>query len=534
MPIKDEISHTTEKSEFLKAEEIEGLKEKVTNSTKNFEDDVLVSLSNNMESSGLSVTAFNIDGRAPLNELGMEVHNDASKTIMDVEELKSVIEAGGNIHRKDEATTWWEKVEEHYKKLFKNLNDNVLAYNEEAEEENKTRLAAYMEATAAWGKGDPNTRGNAPSLPGLLEKILIVPGDYDCDSTYKVLGTISNEISVASEVTKAETEITKFQPKVPEAKAYNEECSGLQTNAATLAMQTDRSQKGEGRVTGGSYDTLDEGNTERHSGYRLYKHKDGSSTKLIYDKDGEVCKEIHMDKDGNIVSEEDYTKGTRTDYSITKNANGIYTEETTEYKKNDKTNEYEMVKDGSSVEHYENKDGKKVEVSNDDPRIEVSTETTQSFDLKNHTGENTEYAHPHNFQEMNEAMKNHQPIILDRGYNVQYDLPGPGASAPLKNLETSDGAKFLVYSESRGKYYEVDVNGELTNKFYLDPKEYEKGINRHDNSIFTNKGAFYSVDDNGEWTYLNSTDSTSKAPSSGTSPRDQMLGNNGIDESQLP
>ena len=138
MAVVDEIDWEADTGEFLKSEDITTL----INQLRGFDDihrDSLETIKNEMhDGGGLSDSALNLDGEAPLNRIAIKVSKLIGDSCDAIRKLNSTIKSDGNTHRKGEAERYYEKVEKELEKQKANLESAVSAYNNQTYESTET------------------------------------------------------------------------------------------------------------------------------------------------------------------------------------------------------------------------------------------------------------------------------------------------------------------------------------------------------------------------------------------------------------
>lgn len=217
------ITWQSNRDDFLKSEDITTLINQLRG-FDNIDRDSLETIKNEMrDGGGLSDSALNLDGEAPLNRIAINLSDLIDASCDKIRELNSTIKSDGNTHRKDEADKYFngdEGVRRRYNTiLLKNFRDARDEYN----------------ANRNYTKEDPSTldpNGKPITITYQYDEAVIVA----TDDTAPELVQIDDRSPYAAAVKEAFQAAKDFWDGyyIP-AKELYDETSGLETGTSGSA-----------------------------------------------------------------------------------------------------------------------------------------------------------------------------------------------------------------------------------------------------------------------------------------------------------
>lgn len=495
-----EITWQTNRASFLKESDISELVSSMEKGDLNDIDGGFATPMTNEMGAGLSLEALNIDGRAPLNEIALELSDRINTTIEDMAAIKQTAQGEGNKHRQDEANTYYEKVIEEYQKThFKKVEDAWKQYD--------GHRTYYVEDKNAIKEKEYDSNGNAKT--NYKEKIY---------NACHVNMSIDAEVSFSSEPQEADPEDVKpgaaahegyvnnlkgavrsandfYNNYVVPAKELKEECAGLDTSTGSTTAAT--------AATGGIYG-VQAGAKVEHYNYspgkitEVYKNPDGSKVTVERDTtNGDITFQRLEDENGNVTElryydsrgelKEKYT------FEITDLGNGVYESIPTHYVATDMGH---LALD----EHYDSENNTAYywtdENGNRNAGSEPPAPGTNTIPINLPIEEKF-----YNYEdEFTASVKKREDFELPEGYELKYDgnwLFGANQTFRNRDLKSYKGNPITFKYNSGNDTYEVfDKDG--ATGIYLDPDRMIGGDNNYTTGLFGNDTSlWYDVDKDG-------------------------------------
>ena len=205
------IQWDTDPELLLQAEEVSDLATKLSSGSMADIETEIINKINAEKSNGLSIDAYNVDGRAPYNELAKELSGRMTNSNAKVDQAREAILKNGIKHRKEEANRLWEEVIKEHSLRYNTLKNAITAYNVYNWTEKKYTTDPYTNQTTS-------TTHKVP-----FEKLSLT--DYNDSSCATIIGTIKPNHPKGGDVEKAYSTYEEFfKTYVRRAKIYKDEC----------------------------------------------------------------------------------------------------------------------------------------------------------------------------------------------------------------------------------------------------------------------------------------------------------------------
>ena len=298
------------------------------------------------EKKGLSLEALSIGGRAPLNEISVELRARLDISIDDIENIKTLAKARGYEHTKGEAEKFLKEVLKKYKELCEAAEQDLKSYG------NATYTKHYTEKNSAGESEDKTKTIHCSHSITLKYEIngegttkITMSGSKDSDSKFD-----GDYAKFESAFKEAES---YYDGKVKEAIDFSKEASKLTPpGVAGIPIATTNDAKRPEGVQPDAKVTEEEIDGEGN-GYRTYKNPDGSTTKVTYkhgvpsdtkvtNRYGYTTETIKYDEKGNVTHKNVWT------YHKVDGKDHVYESEYTRYEK-DENGEWKAV---GEAKHY--------------------------------------------------------------------------------------------------------------------------------------------------------------------------------------
>ena len=470
MALVESITYESSPSEFLQEKDTQTAADSFgKDGLAEIESSFTNEINNEMEK-GLSLEALSIDGRAPLNEVAREILSRISVTMDDIEDLKKIVEVDGNIHRKDEATRYYEEVKKRYKELYDECEAAVNAYN--VKDHRK-----YIKSTS--DEGEPEY--------AYYSEISISEFDYENDIT--ISPKPNSRSKYADAVTTTEQATRKFYVnKVRQAKQLFDACNKLNTSYAGMGVPITDSEKAlEGVQPGAtkkSYEGTD-GNVEKE----VYTNPDGSTVTIKYGKGGKVTSHIVNHRDGWIQQEVKYDKDGKPTKKIVYEQVQLYEKESlykmtpTEYEYKDGNWSEEGIKnEEGSFYQWRNNEGKIItgKPGDEEPNLDDVAEkvryTNADYALRGGTVNNgtaevepKEVITSETYDYAYQAIKSGKDFILEKGDKIIDDRPNTPFNTTFYSNQNDI---YFEYDADDKCFYAKNENGEYIDSYgYVTTKE---------------------------------------------------------------
>ena len=480
MPILGTIEWDTNKEKFLKDSEISDLVSSMDEKGLNeIEENLSTPITNEMKS-GLSQEALNIGGRAPLNEISIELLKKIKISIAAMESLKITARGEGNKHRQEEANKYYEKVIEEYRKRWKPVEAAQEEYNDHREydieeevpdgnggtKKKKTKKHYYVCNIKYSDQEEVVLSGYEQSDPNDIDPGVSVHDGY--------IEKIKNEI----------TEANKFyNDYVVPAINLKEECAGL----AMLPSEIQQDATSE--------HFLNSNGSMRNT----YTNPDGSKVEVDYNEDGKMTFKRVTDPNGNVTETSKYDKDgnitEKYEFEITEVEDGIYKSTGKKYTLDDNGNLTED-KNYKKYEAYEgvDKNGQRytretIEQARQAQQGKSTTSTGQTIEETQQAqqGKSTTSTGQgsYNYDDMKNDVNAKKDITLPPGYKLVYDGEEAHSQDPLSSndgkgnvtLTSSDEKTITLKYNKKSDKYDVYENNQKT-KYVLDPDRLAGGSNK--------------------------------------------------------
>ena len=289
-----EITWETDQSRFLKESDISNIV-RIIGGLDDIVDVFADGITNEM-GKGLSLEALNIGGRAPLNELSLELSDRIKSTIDDIEDIKLIAQGEGNKHRQGEASEYYKSAKDEYSAKLITVNAAVRTYNS-----NNTYLVGNI-----WSETGP-----VDSIKNSYPRV-----DVSCSFDSKVTYTTSPPIIASwddlspsvhngyyNQLVNAVKEANDFYDEhVVPAKQLKIECDTLDTSTGSTTATTGGTSYSPGTITevsknpdDGSIVTVKKG-TDGNIQYQSKADRYGNITEMIwYDSEGKEKEKYEFD-----------------------------------------------------------------------------------------------------------------------------------------------------------------------------------------------------------------------------------------------
>ena len=363
MPILGNIEWKTDIKTFLKEDEISDLVDSMNDKgLKEIESSFATPITNEMKA-GLSLEALNIDGRAPLNELSLELSKKIQNSITDMEAIKMTAQGEGNKHRQDEANEYYEKVIEEYNERLKLV--------EEAKNKYQEKRNYYVKDIRIVSDGNGGTKEIEYNKEKTYDDCIIIihinGKEYGNVELKSIEESDPNDIDPGVEVHNALVEAVRvavddankfYSEYVEKAKILKNECDNLNTSTGTPSVSTTGDQPygvQENAKHSNHYDYKENGTRD------VYTNPDGSTVTVDKDDKGNIVFERLEDKNGNVTEtiwyDENGNEKEKYEFNIEEESEGVYKSTPTHYIQGEKDEDYDTAK-GTTYYWYD-KDGNK-------------------------------------------------------------------------------------------------------------------------------------------------------------------------------
>lgn len=475
MAVVGEITESYSTDQFLKGSETDGLVETIeSGNISKLEEDFKNKIFDE-EKKGLSLEALSIDGRAPLNELALELRTRIDVSIEDVENLKTIAKAKGYKHTKDEAEKFLKEVLKKYKELCEAV-DRALRDCENASYDDEYTEDGEKKTKKVYCK---NTITVKYEISGLNTTKITKSGKKDSDSHFN---DVYEKFEDAFE--KAEK---YYDDKVEKAIEFKKEADKLAVpSTAGIAMPISNE---ESRPEGVQPDAKKEDHVNQNGdGYVLYTNPDGSTVKIKYEKGkitdhkvinkyGYTTETVKYGEDGKVAYKNVWT------YHKVEGTDHVYTSEYQKYVPGDND---EWVAEGEPVAYgysYPDSDGNIRNIKGDTPPSDdevgepkaahgsmyyehshtSDSDSDTDTEVTELTGNNEEVTTgPKTVTpaSIRETIENKEDFILPKGSTIIDDRSG----LSNRRFHYEDEDVYFEYDEDDNVYYPKNSNGN-----YIDP-----------------------------------------------------------------
>ena len=522
MPILGNIEWKTDIKTFLKEDEISDLVDSMNDKgLKEIESSFATPITNEMKA-GLSLEALNIDGRAPLNELSLELSKKIQNSITDMEAIKMTAQGEGNKHRQDEANEYYEKVIEEYNERLKLV--------EEAKNKYQEKRNYYVKDIRIVSDGNGGTKEIEYNKEKTYDDCIIIihinGKEYGNVELKSIEESDPNDIDPGVEVHNALVEAVRvavddankfYSEYVEKAKILKNECDNLNTSTGTPSLSTTGDQPygvQENAKHSNHYDYKENGTRD------VYTNPDGSTVTVDKDDKGNIVFERLEDKNGNVTEtiwyDENGNEKEKYEFNIEEESEGVYKSTPTHYvqDENDKTQlveDTEYAKEHGPTYNWYDKEGNYHEGSKAPDSSEVGYTTEKTNPTEESTAKTASTESFYNYNEFTTSVKNNNDIELPPGYTLKYDgnissnysAEAPSAYNNYKLESTTDNPLTLKH-EDNGYYQVYDKEGP-TGK-WLDPDRMIGGSNSGTTTIGNDTTLLYDRNGDGkadEYSYAN-------------------------------
>ena len=481
MPILGTIEWDTNKEKFLKDSEISDLVSSMDEKGLNeIEENLSTPITNEMKS-GLSQEALNIGGRAPLNEISIELLKKIKISIATMESLKITARGEGNKHRQEEANEYYEKVIIEYRNRWEPVKAAQEEYNDHREYSIEKDVP---DGNGGTKKGREKKHYYVCNIKYSDQEEVVLSG-YEQSDPKDIDPGASVHDSYIEKVKNEITEANKFyNDYVVPAIKLKEECAGL----AMLPSEIQQDATSE--------HFLNSNGSMRNT----YTNPDGSKVEVDYNEDGKMTFKRVTDPNGNVTETSKYDKDgnitEKYEFEITEVEDGIYKSTGKKYTLDDNGN---LTEDKSyKYETFEGVDKNGQRYSR--KTIEEAQQAQQGKSTTS-TGQVS-----YNYDEMRKNVNAKKDITLPPGYELVYD--GEGAiSQDLFAGSNTSGSGNVTLTSSNGKTitlkynnekdkYEVYENDQKT-KYVLDPDRLAGGSNKGGSGIGNDTTLKYDTNNDG-------------------------------------
>ena len=522
MPILGNIEWKTDIKTFLKEDEISDLVDSMNDKgLKEIESSFATPITNEMKA-GLSLEALNIDGRAPLNELSLELSKKIQNSITDMEAIKMTAQGEGNKHRQDEANEYYEKVIEEYNERLKLV--------EEAKNKYQEKRNYYVKDIRIVSDGNGGTKEIEYNKEKTYDDCIIIihinGKEYGNVELKSIEESDPNDIDPGVEVHNALVEAVRvavddankfYSEYVEKAKILKNECDNLNTSTGTPSVSTTGDQPygvQENAKHSNHYDYKENGTRD------VYTNPDGSTVTVDKDDKGNIVFERLEDKNGNVTEtiwyDENGNEKEKYEFNIEEESEGVYKSTPTHYvqDENDKTQlveDTEYAKEHGPTYNWYDKEGNYHEGSKAPDSSEVGYTTEKTNPTEESTAKTASTESFYNYNEFTTSVKNNNDIELPPGYTLKYDgnisdnysAEAPSAYNNYKLESTTDNPLTLKHEENG--YYQVYDKEGPTGK-WLDPDRMIGGSNSGTTTIGNDTTLLYDRNGDGkadEYSYAN-------------------------------
>lgn len=498
MAVIGEITEASSVSDFLKGSETDEVVGKIESGKISSLEEEFNSKLLEEEKKGLSLEALNIDNRAPLNEVSMEMRARIAVSIEDIKSIITLAKNRGYEHTKGEAEKFLKEVLKKYKELCEKADKALKSYGNASytksykdgdEEKTKTVHCSHSITISYEISGESTTK-------------ITMKGSKDSDSKF-------NDEYSTFEAAFKEAE-SYYDSKVKEAIEFSKEASKLSPpSVAGIPIATTNDAK---RPEGVQPDAKKEKEEidDQGNGYRIYRNPDGSKTKVTYkhgipsdtkvtNRYGYTTETIKYDDKGNITHKNVWS------YHKVEGQSNVYESEYTRYEK-DENGEWKAVGEATTYGYsYPDKEGNIKNIRGETPPDSSEVGTPKSFtggsasedDIDSKTASSdksgTKGSESKNDSavetvtdfSLRETLKNKKDFILPKGSTIIEDRKGLyNQKYYFKNEDV-----YFEYDKDDNVYYAKNSDGNYINglgmetsksdlkkqKDYLDIDNYLKG-----------------------------------------------------------
>lgn len=498
MAVVGEITESYSTDQFLKGTDTDELVEniesgKISKLEENFKNKIFEE-----EKKGLSLEALSIDGRAPLNEIALELRARIDVSIEDIESLKTIAKAKGYDHTKCEAEKYLKEVLKKYKELCDKADQALDDYKE----------ATYVKESL---------RDNGDGTQHYERKTIHCNSDITIDyeikdeSTTKITmkGSKDSDSKFDGDYAKLESAFkaaeSYYDDKVEKAIEFKKKADELEVpSTASLPMPIPNDET---RPEGVQPDAKKESHVNQNGdGYVLYTNPDGSTVQIKYEKGkitdhkvknryGYTTETIKYDENGKVAYKNVWT------YHKVEGTDHVYESEYQKYVPGDKD---EWIAEGEPKSYgysYPDSDGNIKNIKGTTPPSDVgepkaapgsmrysqssisgSESDSDAGTDKNSSketramvsGPDGDYMVPKDFEDLKNNIASEEAGYKDfkliKGQVLKVDAKG----SFLNNYESLEDLSYFKYDAEKGKYYGYTKGGEK-GIFGFDPKDLQWG-----------------------------------------------------------
>ncbi len=444
-------------------------------------------------SKGLSVKALSLEGRAPLNDIALEMLSRIDVTIDDIMLAKTTTEARGNDHTIKEADKFLTEVLKKYQELCKDAKESARGYNQ------LSYVQEYTEYTTnADGERTPQKRKRDVYVSDKIkidysadrdapQKITMEPTSCPSRDREHFGNTFDNVKSLY------ETAAEFYDTKVQEAYAFWNEAKKLTVPSTETPVAI---PEGEERPYGVHPDAKKQVITGGNGQIVIYTNPDGSTVEIrkergketthkVKNRYGYTTETIHYNEDGSIAYKNKW------DYTQPDKSKPVYEASYTRYELDEKGKWVQTGETTSWGYSYPDKDGnvinRKAEPTADQIGKPISRPGSSNYEQGSIYGMNnsgtsdgmttasdnsgtaappsettktdasgTEYTVVTSDRQLKEVVKNKEPFVLEKGNKLHLDFK-TGNSVVKPNDDTGD--YYYKYNENSGYYEPYDSEG---------------------------------------------------------------------------
>ena len=282
------ISWNTNPKELLQADDITELAAKFSSGDISQIEANIINKINAEKTNGLSIDAFNVDGRAPYNEIAIEVSSRMANSNAKVEQARDALLKSGQEHRIKEANELWKAVTDQHKKRYEILETAKNEYNNYDWCEIKAETDEYTNQTT--------TKKVHKSFPKIS---LTSYADAGCAD---VVGHLTDGHPKKGEFEHALSDYKNFfNEYVKRALDYKLECkSGVQSRYVENAKMVEANNLGSGLKQ--TYDATAKSLKTAHEDYNYVPSTDGAEIDRKALEGTNPLKEIKETYDAGVES----------------------------------------------------------------------------------------------------------------------------------------------------------------------------------------------------------------------------------------
>lgn len=473
MAVVDNITEANSRKDFLEGSQTDTLANNFTSKNiskvaSEFKDKVRAELSK-----GLSVKALSLEGRAPLNDIALEMLSRIDVTIDDIALAKTTTIANGNDHTIKEADRFLKKVLEHYENVICQKVEHALRDCENA----------HYETDESDGNGGTkkvthychNTITVKHPIAGADTPKITKSGSRDSNSHFDSVYAKFEEAFKAAE--------DYYDNKVQEAIKFWEYAHVLPVpginDAPILAIP-----EGEERPYGVHPDAKKQVITGGNGQIVIYTNPDGSTVEIrkergketthkVKNRYGYTTETIHYNEDGSIAYKNKW------DYTQPDKSKPVYEASYTRYELDEKGKWVQTGETTSWGYSYPDKDGnvinRKAEPTADQVGKPISRPGSSNYEQGSIYGMNNSTSSdgtttvsdnsgtpPTTVLTSNDQaktlIKEHEPFVVKVGDKIQVDNPNPGDMYIFEPTEET-GDYYFEYDEDANNYYAKDSHG---------------------------------------------------------------------------